>query len=120
MLGIFRPQPSKCPQHFRQSPERPAATGRFVEFPFLRQYDPFHQADGKILLDLIPKIYDTERVMRIIGVDGRPDMVTINQKTAIGEVMNDITVGEYDVVMDTGPGYNSKRLQAVEAAWPRC
>jgi hypothetical protein len=73
---------------------------------------------GKILLDLMPKIYDTERVMRIIGVDGRPDMVTINQKNAVGEVLNNITVGEYDVVMDTGPGYNSKRLQAVEAMAP--
>ena len=73
---------------------------------------------GKILLDLIPKIYDTQRVMRIIGVDGRADMVTINEKTAIGEVLNDVTVGEYDVVMDTGPGYNSKRLQAVEAMAP--
>jgi hypothetical protein len=73
---------------------------------------------GKILLDLIPKIYDTQRVMRIIGVDGRADMVTINEKTAIGKVLNDVTVGEYDVVMDTGPGYNSKRLQAVEAMAP--
>ncbi len=73
---------------------------------------------GKILLDLIPKIYDTQRVMRIIGVDGRADMVTINEKSAIGEVLNDVTVGEYDVVMDTGPGYNSKRLQAVEAMAP--
>jgi hypothetical protein len=73
---------------------------------------------GKIILDLIPQIYDTQRVMRIIGVDGRPDMVTINEKNAIGEVLNDITVGEYDVVMDTGPGYNSKRLQAVEAMAP--
>jgi hypothetical protein len=73
---------------------------------------------GKILLDLIPKIYDTQRVMRIIGVDGRPDMVTINEKNAIGEVLTDVTVGEYDVVMDTGPGYNSKRLQAVEAMAP--
>ncbi len=73
---------------------------------------------GKIILDLIPKIYDTQRVMRIIGVDGRPDMVTINEKTAVGKVLNNITVGEYDVVMDTGPGYNSKRLQAVEAMAP--
>lgn len=73
---------------------------------------------GKIILDLIPKIYDTQRVMRIIGVDGRPDMVTVNEKTAVGEVMNNLTVGEYDVVMDTGPGYNSKRIQAVEAMAP--
>jgi hypothetical protein len=73
---------------------------------------------GKIILDLIPKIYDTERVLRIIGVDGKPDMVTINQEQATGEVMNDVTVGLYDVVMDVGPGYNSKRQQAVDTMMP--
>jgi len=73
---------------------------------------------GKILLDLIPKIYDTERVMRIIGSDGQPDMTTINQANEVGEVLNDVTVGEYDVVMDTGPGFQSKRQQAVEAMMP--
>lgn len=72
---------------------------------------------GKIILDLIPKIYDSERVMRIIGEDGRPDMITINQRstTAEDEVLNDVTIGQYDVVMDTGPGYQSKRLEAVDA-----
>lgn len=73
---------------------------------------------GKIILDLIPKIYDTQRVLRIIGVDGKPDMTTINEVQATGEVLNNVTVGEYDVVMDTGPGYNSKRQQAVEAMLP--
>jgi len=73
---------------------------------------------GKILLDLIPHIYDTARVMRIIGSDGQPDMTEINQKNEVGEVLNDVTVGEYDVVMDTGPGFQSKRQQAVEAMMP--
>jgi len=73
---------------------------------------------GKILLDLIPKIYDTERVMRIIGDDGKPDLLTINQLSAVGRVMNDVTVGQYDVVMETGPGYNSKRQEAVDAMMP--
>ena len=74
---------------------------------------------GKVLLDLIPKIYDTERVMRIIGDDGQPDLVTLNQRSqdeqGVAKVLNDVTVGEYDVVMDTGPGYNSKRQEAVDA-----
>ena len=73
---------------------------------------------GKIILDLIPKIYDTQRVMRIIGDDGKPDLVTINEQQAVGTVLNDVTVGEYDVTMDTGPGYNSKRQAAVDAMMP--
>ena len=73
---------------------------------------------GRIILDLIPKIYDTQRVMRIIGSDGQPDMTTINEENEIGEVLNDVTVGEYDVVMDTGPGFQTKRQQAVESMMP--
>jgi hypothetical protein len=74
---------------------------------------------GTIILDLIPKIYDSQRVMRIIGDDGKPDLVNINEPKqdaqGVYTIMHDMTVGEYDVVMDTGPGYNSKRQEAVEA-----
>jgi len=77
---------------------------------------------GKIILDLIPHIYDSERVMRIIGDDGKPDLVTINQgkqdENGVFKVMHDMTVGQYDVVMDTGPGFNSKRQAAVESMMP--
>lgn len=75
---------------------------------------------GRIILDLIPHYYDTEREMRIIGDDGKPNIVVINgkQQTAEGEVLNDVTVGQYDVIMDTGPGYQSKRQQAVDSLAP--
>jgi hypothetical protein len=73
---------------------------------------------GTIILDLLPKIYDTERVMRIIGDDGKPELLTVNQRDSVGRVLNDMTVGQYDVVMDTGPGYNSKRQEAVESMLP--
>jgi hypothetical protein len=77
---------------------------------------------GKIILDLVPKIYDTQRVMRIIGSDGQPSMETINEQKVgddgVQAVLNDVTVGEYDVVMDTGPGFMTKRQQAVDALMP--
>jgi len=74
---------------------------------------------AKLILDLIPKIYDTQRVLRIIGDDGKPELVTVNEKDAVNNVINNnLTVGLYDVVMDTGPGYNSKREAAVAAMTP--
>jgi len=73
---------------------------------------------GKIILDLIPKIYDTSRVLRIIGEDGKPDMLPLNQQDAIGNILNNTSIGQYDVVMETGPGYNSKRQEAVDAMMP--
>jgi hypothetical protein len=60
--------------------------------------------------------------MRIIGDDGKPDLVEINKvsqdEQGVQKILNDVTVGEYDVVMDTGPGYNSKRQEAVDAMMP--
>ena len=77
---------------------------------------------AKIILDLVPKIYDQTRVMRIIGDDGKPDLVDINKRQqdeqGVMTILNDVTVGEYDVVMDTGPGYNSKRIEAVNSMMP--
>lgn len=68
---------------------------------------------GRILLDLIPYYYSGPRVVRIIGDDGRATLQAINDIEK-----NDITVGSYDVVMDTGPGYNTKRQEAVDAMMP--
>jgi len=79
------------------------------------------------LVDLIPKIYDTERIARIIGVDGEVGMAKINPQQpepvkpimdAAGNVIEKIynpTVGTYDVVITTGPSYLTKRQEAVEA-----
>ena len=93
-----------------------------VDMTNYHYYDNLTQSiayTGRIILDLIPKIYDTERVMRIIGEDGKPELVTLNQQgqdeQGIAKILNDVTVGEYDVVMETGPGYNSKRQESVDA-----
>jgi hypothetical protein len=76
---------------------------------------------GRILLQLIPFYYSTQRMQRIIGEDGLPSMVSVNQpqqsptNPAITEVKNDLTIGRYDVVMDTGPGYETKRLEGADS-----
>jgi len=74
---------------------------------------------GRIIVDLIPHIYDKERVLRIIGADGKGELVTLNQPgvddQGVEKVLNDVTVGEYDIVMETGPGYASKRAEAFDS-----
>ena len=79
------------------------------------------------LVDLIPKVYDTERIARIIGVDGEVGMAKINpqqpepvkeirdQSGIVIEKIYNPTVGVYDVVITTGPSYLTKRQEAVEA-----
>jgi hypothetical protein len=72
---------------------------------------------GAIILDLIPHYYaEPGRVVRIVGDDGQSSTQVIN--AVVNEVLHDVTVGEYDVVMDVGPGYNSKRIEAVAAMMP--
>lgn len=66
---------------------------------------------GKILVDLIPKIYDTERALRIIGEDGSEEVVTVNTIFE-GKSKYDLGAGKYDVVVETGPSYATKRQEA--------
>ena len=71
---------------------------------------------GRILLDLIPHYYSEQRMQRIIGDDGVPQTIEMNQfDPNIQKIKNDVTVGRYDVVMDTGPGYETKRMEGAEA-----
>jgi hypothetical protein len=72
---------------------------------------------GIILLDLIPHYYDTKRMQRIIGDDGVPKMVEINnpESDAVYRVKTNLEMGRYDVVMDTGPDYGTKREEGTEA-----
>lgn len=69
---------------------------------------------GKVLLDLIPHVYDSERVVRVRGEDGVESHVTINR--VLGDVkLNDLSMGKYDVVVTAGPSYASQRLEAADA-----
>ena len=70
---------------------------------------------ARILVDIIPKIYDTERVVRLLNVDGSEGWETINVYDPMsGKTVNDLSVGRYDVVVDAGPAYNTKRLEAAD------
>lgn len=66
---------------------------------------------GKILVDLIPKIYDTERALRIIGEDGTEEVVKVNT-IFDGKPKNNLGAGKYDVVVETGPSFATKRQEA--------
>lgn len=73
---------------------------------------------GRILVDLLPVYYDTERIQRIVREDGTPEMVKINQAQqtdGITTIKNNLRVGRYDIVIDTGPSYQTKREESSEA-----
>jgi hypothetical protein len=82
---------------------------------------------GRQLVDLIPKIYDTSRIARIIAEDGESSTVKINpmQEEPVRKIMDEEgkvidkiynpAVGKYDVRVITGPGYATKRQEALES-----
>lgn len=88
---------------------------------------------GQILVEVLPKFYDTKRVARILGEDGTPDSVTVDpglvdeqgQPAAYKEVKDEagkviekiynLGVGKYDVTVVAGPSYATRRMEAAEA-----
>ena len=73
-----------------------------------------------ILNDLIPHVYDVERTIRILGEDGKEELIDINKAVAgdgmedTERVLNDVTVGAYDVVFRPGPSFSTRREEARE------
>jgi hypothetical protein len=78
--------------------------------------------EAKVLIDLVQKYLDTKRVVRTLGLDGKeehaqldPEMKGAYQETndEAGEVRKifNPTVGKYDVVVDTGPSYQTQRQE---------
>ena len=79
------------------------------------------------IVDLIPKIYDTQRIARIIGVDGEansakidptqqePVRKIVDQTGTVIEKIYNPGVGKYDVCVTTGPSYMTKRQEAMDA-----
>ncbi len=93
--------------------------GDTATFHFIDNMTKSIRQCGRILVDLIPKIYDTPRILRILGEDGKEDMKAVNQpvvdKDELGQAIQriyDLRVGEYDVVVSAGPSYNTKREEA--------
>lgn len=75
---------------------------------------------GRILVDLIPRIYDSTRTERILGEDDSEQFVTLNQpaedpETGQTVLLNDLSVGKYDVAVVTGPSFTTKRNEAARS-----
>lgn len=74
---------------------------------------------GRVIMDLIPKIYDNERVLRWKDEKGKEQAVTINKVLYTFDdhyvVTNDLSVGKYDVRVTVGKNYLTQRLETLNA-----
>lgn len=72
---------------------------------------------GRIIVDMIPKIYDTNRVVSILGADDQEKLIAINGVMATQDGLmrvNDVTSGKYAVKVSVGPNYSTMRQEAAE------
>lgn len=73
---------------------------------------------GQILVDLIPKIYDTERTVRVLDIEGNETFVPINVETVAmdGEpiIINNMAHGRFDVRPKLGAPATTARIEAAE------
>jgi hypothetical protein len=73
----------------------------------------------RIMLQWFPHYYSEARMQRIIGGDGKPQMVQLNKEVmgadGVTSIKNDLSVGRYDVVMEAGPSYETMREQGAES-----
>ena len=72
---------------------------------------------GRILIDLIPRVYSTPRMIRVLGPEGKPGLARIQPGTRPTqpegvERIYDLSVGKYDLTVRAGPSFTSRREEA--------
>ena len=91
--------------------------GDTANFAYIDNLSRAIRYGARVIIDLIPKIYDTERVIEIMGIDGQKTLERINSARinddGVVEPVNDLTTGRYDLVVDVGPSYTTKRIEAL-------
>ncbi|MDV4166200.1 portal protein [Rhizobium leguminosarum] len=103
--------------------------GDVATFHFIDNLSRAIRHTGRILIDLIPKVYNEERVIRVLGEDGSPKSVTVNSgepAPVIGKdgqpeaddegnpmmALHDLTAGKYDLTVTSGPSFTTRREEA--------
>jgi hypothetical protein len=89
--------------------------GDVATFHFIDNLTRAIRHSGRIMVDLIPKVYSTPRMIRIMGEDGTSEERKINEpyEDIKGHLrLHDVRTGRYDVTVKAGPGFTTKREEA--------
>jgi len=91
--------------------------GDVASFAFYDNLGRAMKYAGRVLINLIPKVYDTARIVRVINPDGTNQRVAVNvpfQNEQGMQQVFDLTVGKYDVEVSIGPSYTTQREETAE------
>lgn len=72
---------------------------------------------AQIVSDMIPKVYDSERTLKLDMPDTGSETVTVNQRVDdySPQVANDLTKGSYTIRLKAGPSFEGQRQEAFES-----
>jgi len=127
-LNVFASQRGEASSLFSEKTvQNQISQGNIGSFIFTDNLAKSIKYTGDILIDLIPRIYDTPRMVRILKIDGTSELAAINVKdlneinetvadlqTGTTQIVNDISQGKYDIVVDTGPAFATVRQEATQ------
>jgi len=101
--------------------------GNRVTFHYIDSLAKAIRFTGKQIIDLVPKIYDTQRIVRILGADGDEQQIQIDpvaeqalaqredsEEAKVQTIFNP-NVGAFDVVAEVGPNFETRRQEAFNA-----
>jgi len=99
--------------------ERLENRGQTGTYQYFKAQETMIRHVGKVLLNAIPTLYDTNRMVRVMNEDGSFEMVEINgvQQDQYGQMQpkNDLSKGIHDVTCDVGPAFKNRQQEAVTA-----
>ena len=98
--------------------QRRKSQGDTTSFVYINNFTLAIAYTGRLILDLMPHVYDTERMLSIMSEDGTREQVTVNRSVVdpnqetLDAIEHDITTGAYDIVMSAGPAYETRREES--------
>jgi hypothetical protein len=126
--GMYAPAMGNAPQLLSEkSVIAQADKGDRGTFVFSDNLHKSIKFAGDILVDLLPRIYDTTRTVRVLNFDGSTENVEINAKAIddfnqpvldeqTGEqvIVNDLARGKYETFVEAGPAYTTLRQESAQ------
>ena len=85
--------------------------GDVSTFHFIDNLSKAIRHAGRILVDLIPKVYDRPRIVRVLGPEEEPKNVRVNAPDDQGNIY-DLALGRYDVTVSSGPSFTTRREES--------
>src|SRR5208283_1891194 len=81
---------------------------------FIDNYGKALQLLATMAFDMIPTVYDGDRIVRTIAGDGSEKHVQINGVGEDGSLVNDLSDGTYDCTITLGPAYETARQETLD------